>query len=110
MDFWENASLIIEPIVIDGAYEVTMMVCGRDTRFWAGDFGSKVCHCSVRVLCEEHELEGILVGAEREHNNDNVGVAVQVQNRRLEGQEGERNLLKEVIGPILFIMLFWLIS
>lgn len=57
---WERATLTIDPVA--DAHEVSMIVYGKDTRFWAGNFGSKVCHCSIRVLCEEGELENILVG------------------------------------------------
>ena len=57
-DFWERASLVIDPI--DGAHEVIMIVHGKDSRFWHGNYGSKVCHCSVRVLGSEEELQNIL--------------------------------------------------
>ena len=58
--FWEKASLTIDPV--NDAHEVTMIVYGKDANFWAGNFGSKVCHCSVRVLCEEGEIGNILRG------------------------------------------------
>jgi hypothetical protein len=58
-DFWEKSTLTIDPV--NGAHEVSMIVYGKDGRFWAGNFGSKVCHCSIRVLCEEGQLEDILV-------------------------------------------------
>ena len=59
VDFWEKASLIIDPI--PGAHEVAMVVRGKDARFWAGNFGSKICHCSVRVLGTDEELGTILL-------------------------------------------------
>jgi len=58
--FWEKATLTIDPVI--GAHEVSMIVYGKDERFWSGNFGSKVCHCSVRVLCDEDELGNILIG------------------------------------------------
>jgi hypothetical protein len=58
-DFWEKSTLTIDPV--NGAHEVSMIVYGKDGRFWAGNFGSKVCHCSIRVLFEEGQLEDILV-------------------------------------------------
>lgn len=61
-DYWERTSLIVEPI--RGAHEIVMVVCGKDRRFWQGTFGSKVAECSVRVLCPEEELEGVLLRGE----------------------------------------------
>jgi hypothetical protein len=58
-DFWEKASLIIEPV--EGAHEVAMIVCGKDERFWQGNFGSKICHCSIRVLGSQEELQNIII-------------------------------------------------
>lgn len=57
--YWEKATLTIDPV--NGAHEVMMVVLGKDQRFWAGNYGSKVCHCSVRVLCEEDEIEDIVL-------------------------------------------------
>ena len=59
-DFWEKATLILEPVA--GLHEVTLCIAGKDSRCWRGDYGSKVCHCSVRVLGTEEELESILLG------------------------------------------------
>ena len=56
---WEKVSLQIDPI--PGAHEVIMVVHGKDARFWQGKFGSKVCHCSVRVLGTEEELQHIRI-------------------------------------------------
>ena len=60
-DFWEKATLLIEPVA--DAYDVTMVIYGKDGRFWQGYFGAKVCHCSVRVLGSEEELQNILLPA-----------------------------------------------
>ena len=57
-DFWEKASLVLEPT--NGAHDVVILVHGKDTRFWQGNFGSKVAECSVRILGSEAELEEIL--------------------------------------------------
>mmetsp|Transcript_25549 Transcript_25549/g.61429 ORF Transcript_25549/g.61429 Transcript_25549/m.61429 type:complete len:454 (-) Transcript_25549:10-1371(-) len=59
VDFWEKASLIIDAIA--GAHEVTIIVHGKDSRFWQGNYGSKVCHCSIRVLGTEEELQNIIL-------------------------------------------------
>ena len=58
-DFWEKTSLMIDPIA--DAHQIVMVVCGRDGRFWQGNYGSKVCHCSVRVLGTDVELQNILL-------------------------------------------------
>jgi hypothetical protein len=57
-DFWEKISLVLEPT--PGAHEIVIVVCGKDKRFWQGNFGSKVAECSVRVLGSEAELEQVL--------------------------------------------------
>ena len=58
VDFWEKISLVLEPM--EGLHEVTLCISGRDSRFWSGNYGSKVCHCSVRVLGTGEELESLL--------------------------------------------------
>lgn len=58
-DFWERTSLVLEPT--PEAHEIFMLIYGKDTRFWQGNFGSKVAECSVRVLCSEEELERVLL-------------------------------------------------
>lgn len=59
-DFWERASVVIENV--EGAHKLIMAVRGKDCQFWAGNFGSKVCHCSVRVLGSQEELDENLIG------------------------------------------------
>jgi len=59
VDAWERACLILEPT--RGVHEIIMVVYGKDSRFWAGRFGSKVAECSVRVLCSEEELPHVLL-------------------------------------------------
>lgn len=65
-DFWEKTSVVIENV--QSAHELVMVVRGKDKRFWAGNFGSKVCHCSVRVLGSQEELEDILIAGGELHN------------------------------------------
>ena len=62
-DFWERSSLLFEPT--RGAHAVTVVVSGKDSRFWNGNFGSKCCHCSVRVLGMEEELDELLLERRR---------------------------------------------
>ena len=57
-DFWERSSLILEPT--NGAHEVIILVYGKDSNFWEGNYGSKVTECSVRILGSEEELSQIL--------------------------------------------------
>jgi hypothetical protein len=78
-DFWERASLIVESI--PNAHEIIMVVYGKDSRFWQGDFGCKVAECSVRVLCSEDEWETVLRAGEKlinrsETDRMNVTVAL----------------------------------
>ena len=40
-DFWERASLVLEPT--PDTHQVLIVVHGKDTRFWQGNFGSKEC-------------------------------------------------------------------
>ena len=47
---------------VEGAHKLIMAVRGKDCQFWAGNFGSKVCHCSVRVLGSQEELDENLIG------------------------------------------------
>jgi hypothetical protein len=65
-DFWERASLIVDSI--PNAHEIIMVVYGKDSRFWQGDFGCKVAECSVRVLCSEDEWETVLRTGEQSIN------------------------------------------
>eukprot|EP00581_Thalassiosira_minuscula_P007646 CAMPEP_0183706224 /NCGR_PEP_ID=MMETSP0737-20130205/3118_1 /TAXON_ID=385413 /ORGANISM="Thalassiosira miniscula, Strain CCMP1093" /LENGTH=492 /DNA_ID=CAMNT_0025933583 /DNA_START=39 /DNA_END=1514 /DNA_ORIENTATION=- len=94
-DFWEKITLTFDPV--DGAHEVTMVVYGKDSRFWQGNFGSKVCHCSVRVLGTEEELRNNLLP---DQNN------VQDQRRqRLNDVLRERAL--DIVLPIVAVIFFW---
>jgi len=99
-DFWEKATLTIDHI--DGAHEVTMVVHGKDARFWQGNFGSKVCHCSIRILGTEVELQNILLP---EQNN--------IQDQHMHRQPNYAYLRERVLDiflPILLMFFFWIIS
>jgi hypothetical protein len=52
LHYWERASLILEGVSIPDARYLSVVVIGKDTRFWQGPFGSKVADCSVRILGE----------------------------------------------------------
>ena len=56
-DAWERVSMVLEGD--DAAREVLVEVYGKDTLFWAGNFGAKVAGVSVRVLGSQEELAGI---------------------------------------------------
>jgi hypothetical protein len=56
-DAWERISLILDPM--PGTDKIVLTIMGQDTNYWAGNFGSKVKDCSVRVLGEN--LERILL-------------------------------------------------
>lgn len=58
-DAWERASLVLEPQ--QGIHDVVLIVLGKDSNFWAGNYGSKVAECSVRVLCPVEDLRLVLL-------------------------------------------------
>ena len=58
-DFWERTSLILEPT--PGAAFAAMVVHGKDRSFWAGNFGSKVTDCKIRILGNPDDLADMLV-------------------------------------------------
>jgi len=97
--YWEKAMLTIDPM--GGAHEVTMILYGKDSRFWQGNFGSKVCHCSVRVLGTDEELREMLLP---EQNN------IQAQHQRHPNHTYFRERAFDVFLPVLLIIFFWLIS
>lgn len=59
VDFWETSRLVFGPIP-DACY-VVMVIGGKDTRFWQGNFGSKATECSVRILGSQEELDATLL-------------------------------------------------
>ncbi|KAL7535653.1 hypothetical protein ACHAWF_005223 [Thalassiosira exigua] len=93
-DFWEKATLTIDPVTF--AHDAHIVLYGKDQRFWAGDYGAKVCHCSVRVLCEEEEVGNILIPADQEGDHD---------------EDRPVNFLhNKLIQEILFFVLFCLVA
>lgn len=108
VDFWEKATLTIDVGVDvdadnnDAAHEVIMIVYGKDSRFWEGNFGSKVCHCSVRVLGTEEELREIILP--EDINN------IQAQHERRPNYIYLRERIVDMFLPVLLIICFWLIS
>jgi hypothetical protein len=61
-DCWETARIELPDLVDPAAAEaIVLVVAGKDQRFWAGNFGSKVADCTVRVLGDEAELDRVLV-------------------------------------------------
>jgi hypothetical protein len=129
-DFWERASLVLEPT--PDTNQVLIVVHGKDTRFWQGNFGSKVANCSVRVLGTSEELTTVLrnpiippqtgrppLRPQDAHNRGVVvlrGVEAGVGDgrqarQRLEPDAARRALFYDMILPIVCFVLFaWLIS
>jgi len=66
-DFWEQVSLVLEIPQQQQQQQqqqqcsVAIVVRGKDCNFWAGNFGSKVTDCKVRILGEPDELEQLLL-------------------------------------------------
>ena len=89
VDSWERVSLMIKPPVLEGAYELVMILQGKDTRFWQGQYGSKVTGCSVRIVADtKAELNDLLLPPSENGGNP---VNSQMQGRAL----WERDLLHE---------------
>lgn len=59
VDFWETTRLRVGPIA--EAHSLIMVIGGKDTRFWQGDFGSKASDCSVRILGSPEELDDMML-------------------------------------------------
>lgn len=55
-DGWERVRLELSPT--PNAAFAAIVVYGKDSRFWQGDFGSKVADCSVRVVADSREELG----------------------------------------------------
>jgi hypothetical protein len=73
-----------------------MIVCGKDERFWQGNFGSKFCNASIRVLGTQEQLRDILVTEQNQMHQANYGYL--------------REKAFEIVFPILLIILLWLSS
>lgn len=131
-DFWERASLVLEPT--PDTHQVLIVVHGKDTRFWQGNFGSKVANCSIRVLGTSEELARVLINPIippqpgrvplRPQGVQNRGVlaprgveagggrqADRQAGRHLEPDAARRLLFFDMILPIIcFVVFAWLIS
>ena len=68
-NYWERTSLTFRVSLRElkttfrGRPIITVIVYGKDTRFWQGNFGSKVADLSVRVLGNSTFLETVVVPA-----------------------------------------------
>jgi len=102
-DFWERSSLLFEPT--REAHAVTVVVSGKDSRFWNGNFGSKCCHCSVRVLGTEEELDELLLERQMDEGAREVDRRHDRQN-----YEGFRAKAVEMLLPIVLVFFLWLVK
>lgn len=50
-DYWDRARHVFEPT--EDAHYAMIVVHGKDQRTWAGNYGSKVADCCVRVLFDD---------------------------------------------------------
>lgn len=58
-DYWERASVRLDNIQLNRARYVSVIVMGKDKRFWQGAFGSKAADISLRILGSSEELENL---------------------------------------------------
>mmetsp|Transcript_12369 Transcript_12369/g.34288 ORF Transcript_12369/g.34288 Transcript_12369/m.34288 type:complete len:528 (-) Transcript_12369:1191-2774(-) len=123
-DYWERARLIVEPL--ENMSEIVLVVHGKDSRFWQGDFGSKVSECSIRILGGEEELNRQFLNRPQQSNGGGPQVGFPVgatattigeENRRLPERrqppvaaEANRLYLDAILPLIFFLVLFWLAS
>lgn len=54
-DYWDRVRHVFEPVA--GVEWVIFAVHGKDSRFWAGSYGSKVTECCVRVLYDQSVMD-----------------------------------------------------
>jgi len=119
--YWERTSLEFQLDPTEWtAPTITVIVLGKDRRFWRGTFGSKVADITLRVVgATAEELDALLVNPSGEDNNENaesgglaasagaadgsmMGLQQQQQQRTKQGE-----LLKAfVILGVLLAMLF----
>ena len=70
-DYWARTSLTFDAVSLsDGSHFLSVIVIGQDSRFWQGNFGSKVADIQVRVLGSEEEISRVLLNAERPPQDD----------------------------------------
>jgi hypothetical protein len=110
-DYWERASLILEGVSMAdddaGARYLSVVVIGKDTRFWQGPFGSKVADCSVRILGEPAEVAQLLrVRAPPAEQQVRGGLRHANWNERV---QRHGLILRDALLPIVcFVILAWL--
>jgi hypothetical protein len=56
-DYWERVELELPPVPASRARYVVVTVWGKDKRFWAGYYGSKVCDVQLRLLGIDAEIQ-----------------------------------------------------
>ena len=101
--YWERTSLEFELDTTGNLWErptITVIVMGKDRRFWQGNFGSKVADITLRVVgLTPEEMEGIIIppieanGVEDESRRDSNKPASQ----------------GEMIAAVGFCVLLWLL-
>ena len=126
-DYWERARLVLEQVRISQTPYVSVIVMGKDTRFWQGRYGAKVADVSVRSLGTPERLEPWLVrthdeavGEEQANEQEAHGpppAMVQEEAgphhpapQRPMPPNGINKLLCEGLLPIIvFVLLWWLL-
>eukprot|EP00188_Purpureofilum_apyrenoidigerum_P001888 Plantae.Rhodophyta-Purpureofilum_apyrenoidigerum.ctg20888.p1 GENE.Plantae.Rhodophyta-Purpureofilum_apyrenoidigerum.ctg20888~~Plantae.Rhodophyta-Purpureofilum_apyrenoidigerum.ctg20888.p1 ORF type:complete len:542 (-),score=52.02 Plantae.Rhodophyta-Purpureofilum_apyrenoidigerum.ctg20888:131-1756(-) len=59
-DFWEEVQHVFD--ATPNAYYLVFLIRGKDSRFWNGNYGSKVTRCSARFLFDDNvQDEGAVV-------------------------------------------------
>jgi len=102
-DYWERASLYVS---VQRATYLIILVMGKDSRFWQGNFGSKVADISARVLGSPDVLDAVLLSRSAT-SGDNEG-ANDVSSR---SAPSERSWLWwDVLVPVALLLLVCLIS
>ena len=131
-DYWARANLLFENVSLqEGAYFLTVVVIGKDSRFWQGNFGSKVADIQVRVLGNEQELSRILLSPHQppqfvqgnhndndaitrglrgcQHQNVNRRINPLEQQRQQERGQGDTRIYDHVILIVGFVILAWML-
>ena len=125
-DMWERSTLILRGVALPHARYLTVILIGKDSRFWQGNFGAKVKECSVRVLGENYtdklldDQDNVDIISIHGNNNNNQRSShphpIREENSAIvieENHETSSNLVfpllaREVILPIVcFIFFAW---
>jgi hypothetical protein len=77
-NYWERTSLVfhlsikeLETRFLSGRPVITIIVKGKDTRFWQGNFGSKVADISVRIIGNSDFINELVIVPPSENENEN---------------------------------------